>query len=103
MSTSKGGKEEKMRYGLPIAAVILAATLACCPRHTALPARVYLGVSVHPGETTTDMLHDLARYQRDAHKRAALVMYWRDWARSGRVEPAALNAIYQQGSVPVIS
>jgi beta-mannanase len=92
-----------MRYGLAIMAVLLAATLACCPRRTAPPAHVYLGVSVHQGETTTDMLHDLARYQRDAHKRAALVMYWRDWARSGRVDPAAMNAIYQQGSVPVIT
>lgn len=66
------------------------------------PSAVYLGVSVHQWDAT-DMLSSLARYQTEAGKNAALVMYWRDWAKGGQIEPEVMNAIYNQGSVPIIS
>lgn len=66
------------------------------------PANVYLGVSVHQW-SSEDLLANLAQYQREAGKNAALVMYWRDWAAGGQIEPDVMQAIYGQGSVPVIS
>jgi beta-mannanase len=63
---------------------------------------IYLGISVHQW-STSDLLTNLSRYQSLAGKNAAMVMYWRDWAESGQVDPAVMHAIYDQGSVPVVS
>jgi mannan endo-1,4-beta-mannosidase len=63
---------------------------------------VYLGISVHQW-SSSDLLTNLGRYQALARKHAAMVMYWRDWAASGTVDPTVITAIYHQGSVPIIS
>ena len=63
---------------------------------------IYLGISVHQW-STSDLLTNLSRYQSLAGKNAAMVMYWRDWAESGEVDPKVMKAIYDQGSVPIIS
>ncbi|HZS93299.1 MAG TPA: glycosyl hydrolase [Chloroflexota bacterium] len=62
----------------------------------------YLGVSVAQ-DTSEELLDNLRQYQFDAGKNAALVMYWRDFAASGQVDVRVMDAIYAQGSVPVIS
>ena len=69
---------------------------------TRAPSGVYLGVSVHQW-STSDLLSNLAQYQKDANKKAALVMYWRDWSASGQIDPAVMNAVYAQNSVPFIA
>jgi hypothetical protein len=66
------------------------------------PSTVYLGISVHQW-STPDLLANLHRYQLLAGKNAAMVMYWRDWAESGSVDPRVMNAIYGQGSIPIVS
>jgi len=70
--------------------------------HNGTSSGVYLGISVHQW-STSDLLTNLAQYQRDAKKNAALVMYWRDWAGSGQIDGAVMSAIYAQRSVPFIS
>jgi mannan endo-1,4-beta-mannosidase len=63
---------------------------------------IYLGISVHQW-STADLLINLSRYQALARKNAAMVMYWRDWAASGAIDPKVVKAIYGQASIPIIS
>src|SRR5438105_2606138 len=77
---------------------------ALAPRSVLADTRqpIYLGVSVHQWGAA-DLLQNLKQFQTDTGKNAAMVVYWRDFAHSGRVDPAVLTAIFAQGSVPVIS
>jgi len=79
-----------------------AVTSTPIPSPSASSSGVYLGISVHQW-STPDLLSNLRRYQSLVGKKAAMVMYWRDWAESGQIDPTVMKAIYDQGSVPIVS
>lgn len=84
-------------------AVLLAAMLTSMVEQrngAAAASSVYLGVYQHGAPWSTAPLDE---FERDAGKKAAIVMWYQDWAVTSALDTAMLRSVAARGSVPMIT